>query len=83
MMVCAMRPILLRHQAGICGICGGPITGKPSIDHVIPFSRGGFDGPGNVVCACWRCNQRKGNRSPTGCEILWLYAVNLRMGLAT
>ena len=33
-------------------------------DHVIPKSRGGRDVWTNVVSACRRCNQRKGNRTP-------------------
>ena len=32
-----------------------------SRDHVLPTSRGGKDTWGNVVAACKRCNQRKGN----------------------
>ncbi len=31
-------------------------------DHVIPLSRGGTDRWENVVAACRRCNQHKGNR---------------------
>lgn len=33
-----------------------------SRDHVVPRSRGGEDRWENVVTACRRCNQRKGNR---------------------
>lgn len=54
-----------------------------SVDHVIPRARGGHDGAGNTVAAHIPCNVQKGDRSPTGCELLWLSAVNLRLGLAT
>jgi 5-methylcytosine-specific restriction endonuclease McrA len=34
------------------------------VDHVIPKDRGGTDSWENLVCACVRCNSRKGNRTP-------------------
>ncbi len=37
-------------------------TRELSIDHVAPLSRGGKSVWENVVCACLRCNARKGNR---------------------
>jgi len=45
-----------------------------SRDHVHPISRGGRDRWNNVVAACKRCNQHKGNRllSETGMELLAL-----------
>lgn len=46
-----------------CMYCGqlAPVTGL-SRDHVVPKSRGGRDRWENVVTACRRCNQHKGNR---------------------
>lgn len=35
-----------------------------SLDHVMPRSRGGESVWENVVCACLRCNVRKGSRTP-------------------
>lgn len=35
----------------------------PSIDHVVPLSKGGAHDMGNVKLACCRCNAIKGNRS--------------------
>ncbi len=32
-----------------------------SIDHIVPFSKGGEDEEANFVTACWRCNLKKGN----------------------
>ena len=48
----------------ICHICGEPVERKekaphpkaPTIDHVIPLSKGGHDTWRNVRCACWTCN---------------------------
>jgi 5-methylcytosine-specific restriction endonuclease McrA len=35
-----------------------------TIDHVIPKSLGGKDTWENLVCACMRCNSKKGDQSP-------------------
>jgi 5-methylcytosine-specific restriction endonuclease McrA len=48
------------HQCQYCGIRTGPVT----IDHVTPRVRGGEDTWENLVCACVRCNNKKGNRTP-------------------
>jgi 5-methylcytosine-specific restriction endonuclease McrA len=48
------------HQCQYCGIRTGPVT----IDHVIPKVRGGEDTWENLVCACVKCNNKKGNRIP-------------------
>lgn len=32
-----------------------------TVDHVVPLSRGGADGPSNWVLSCLQCNQRKGD----------------------
>jgi 5-methylcytosine-specific restriction endonuclease McrA len=44
-----------------------------TVDHIIPKSKGGKDTWGNLACACWRCNNRKANRSPheAGMKMLW------------
>lgn len=39
-------------------------TGKKMhLDHVIPISRGGNHSIGNLVPACWKCNQSKNNKT--------------------
>jgi len=48
------------HKCQYCGIRSGPVT----IDHVIPKVRGGEDTWENLVCACVKCNNKKGNRTP-------------------
>jgi len=48
-----------------CQYCGKKFpTSELSIDHVLPTSRGGKTTWDNVVCACVRCNVRKGGRTP-------------------
>ncbi|OQX94996.1 HNH endonuclease [candidate division KSB1 bacterium 4572_119] len=48
------------HQCQYCGKRTIPLT----IDHVIPRVRGGKDTWENLVCACIKCNNKKGDRSP-------------------
>lgn len=88
--------ILLHHlQDGICAICGAEIEVRQrqhyfddmlinyplgNLDHVVAKSIGGEIGLGNVVLTHSKCNTRKGNQPPTGCECIWLLAVNARLG---
>lgn len=57
------RKNILRRDNFRCVYCH---TTRPplTIDHVIPKSRGGGDSWENLVCACVRCNNRKGSRTP-------------------
>jgi 5-methylcytosine-specific restriction endonuclease McrA len=48
------------HQCQYCGRRTAALT----IDHVIPRVRGGKDTWENLVCACVKCNNKKGNRNP-------------------
>lgn len=36
---------------------------SPNLDHVVPWAKGGGNDPENLVCACWVCNQIKGDLS--------------------
>lgn len=48
-----------------CQYCGRSFVQRDlNLDHVVPLSRGGVSSWENVVCACIRCNSRKGNRTP-------------------
>jgi len=48
-----------------CQYCGKVFPQRElNLDHVIPLSRGGTSCWENVVCACIRCNTRKGARLP-------------------
>jgi 5-methylcytosine-specific restriction endonuclease McrA len=58
------RGVLARDQH-CCQYCGRHFPAHQlSLDHVIPRSRGGMTTWENVVCACLRCNVRKGGRTP-------------------
>ena len=46
------------HQCQYCGVRGVPMT----VDHIIPKTRGGADSWDNLVAACVRCNNTKGDR---------------------
>lgn len=48
-----------------CQYCGERLPlGKLTYDHVIPRSQGGRTTWENIVMACYKCNERKGNRTP-------------------
>ena len=58
------RNIFARDQ-NHCQYCGKKFpTSELSLDHVIPKSMGGEAAWENIVCACTRCNARKGGRTP-------------------
>ncbi|NOX54167.1 MAG: HNH endonuclease [Planctomycetes bacterium] len=58
------RNIFLR-DGNRCQYCGKRFASQDlSLDHVIPRSRGGQSTWENIVCACLRCNVRKGGRTP-------------------
>lgn len=59
------RRNLFARDANRCQYCGRRFrTTELSIDHVLPRSRGGRTLWTNVVCACMKCNVRKGGRTP-------------------
>ena len=48
-----------------CQYCGRRFRNSElNIDHVIPRSRGGRDSWDNLVCACVKCNIKKGSKTP-------------------
>lgn len=59
------RKMVLARDNYTCQYCGKRLPkSELTIDHVIPRSRGGKTEWSNVVVACRRCNQHKGNRTP-------------------
>lgn len=57
--------LLFRRDRNICMYCGEQFSvEKLTRDHIQPRSRGGQESWTNLVAACRRCNQRKGNRTP-------------------
>lgn len=61
---------VLQRDNFMCGICGEKIYPRhkwphplsPSIDHIVPLSRGGLHSFDNVQASHKTCNLRKGNR---------------------
>ncbi len=59
------RRNIFARDNNTCQYCGRRYsTSELSLDHVIPRSRGGSSTWDNIVCACMRCNVRKGGRTP-------------------
>ncbi|HYE63374.1 MAG TPA: HNH endonuclease [Phycisphaerales bacterium] len=59
------RRNLFARDRNKCQYCGRIFpTNDLSIDHVLPRAQGGGDSWENLVCACIRCNARKGGRTP-------------------
>lgn len=50
------RPIVLEASGGLCALCGGAAS---TVDHIIPWSRGGGSGLDNLQALCRPCNSRK------------------------
>lgn len=60
-----MRNFIIKRDGNVCQYCCRLIERERiTVDHVIPFSRGGKTVLENLVVACKRCNQRKGNLLP-------------------
>ena len=54
---------------GSCQYCSKRIClSESTIDHVVPKSKGGKNTWENVVLACEKCNQKKGNRLLENCS---------------
>jgi 5-methylcytosine-specific restriction endonuclease McrA len=59
------RRNLFARDRNRCQYCGSRLsTNELSLDHVVPRSQGGQNTWENIVCACVRCNVRKGGRTP-------------------
>jgi 5-methylcytosine-specific restriction endonuclease McrA len=77
------RKGVLERDCYRCAYCGrnmrdqhrrrGVKRTKPTVDHILPVSRGGKNTWTNTVCACPDCNQRKADRMPheAGMPLLW------------
>jgi hypothetical protein len=56
---------VLRRDGYRCRYCGTVAAdGELTIDHVLPVSLGGSDGPDNLVAACQGCNAGKASSNP-------------------
>lgn len=54
---------VLRRDNNVCQYCGS--NKRLTLDHVIPLSKGGQHKWDNVVTACYSCNQRQSDRTPS------------------
>lgn len=73
---------LIDAQGGVCGICGKKNDlWEMDVDHVTPRAAGGGN-TDNRVAAHRICNRKKADRAPTGCELIFLAGVNLRLSAA-
>lgn len=52
---------LFQRDGGKCGYCGDKAT---TMDHIFPKSRGGTETWLNMVSSCFKCNNKKNNRTP-------------------
>lgn len=57
------RKNILRRDNYKCAYCGRSDL-MLTVDHVVPKARGGSDSWENLVTACTRCNNIKGDRTP-------------------
>ncbi len=57
------RKNIIKRDGHRCMYCGRS-EGSMTVDHVIPKRMGGRDTWENLVCACTKCNNRKGDRTP-------------------
>lgn len=56
------KKMIQRHYDFQCVYCGS--FNNLTVDHVLPVSRGGKNTWENLVCACYSCNIKKGDRTP-------------------
>lgn len=61
---------VMRRDKSRCGYCG---EFAETVDHILPKSRGGLNTWGNLIAACFDCNQFKDDRTPeeAGMKLLW------------
>ena len=64
------RRNLYARDANRCQYCGRHFsTRELTIDHVVPRVQGGEHCWENLVCACVKCNAKKGGRTPAGAHL--------------
>lgn len=51
--------LLFEAQEGLCAYCGATLEANYHVDHIVPLSRGGGNGPDNICLACSFCNLSK------------------------
>ena len=86
------RRNIYARDSSRCQYCGKHFPTKDlTIDHVVPRVQGGEHTWRNLVCACVRCNTRKGGRTPSQAHMKLIRvpvqprrnpAITLRLGTA-
>lgn len=69
-----VRARIYQRDNFICLYCGRNMAKTVrvrSVDHVIPYTRGGSHRDDNLVTACKVCNAKKGNRTPSEAQMPW------------
>lgn len=56
------RRKVIESQGVVCAYCHCDCSDDPTVDHVVPVSRGGKSRMENLVVACRSCNSKKGDR---------------------
>ncbi|HMB04121.1 MAG TPA: HNH endonuclease, partial [Isosphaeraceae bacterium] len=71
------RRNIFARDGNHCQYCGKRFaTNELSLDHVLPRSRGGQAIWENIVCACLKCNVRKGGRTPIGVNLMCMEPID-------
>jgi len=55
---------LFAKQGGKCATCRKNIRDAYDVDHVMPLSKGGSNGPDNLQLLCPTCNRKKSTKRP-------------------
>ncbi len=58
-----LKPRLAELQGNVCCWHRHPIV-EPTLEHIVPLSRGGKDAPDNLAIACRLCNHARGSMMP-------------------
>jgi CRISPR/Cas system Type II protein with McrA/HNH and RuvC-like nuclease domain len=64
----ASRPRIYKRDNYECVYCGS--KKDLTLDHVVPKSRGGGNDWTNLVTSCFKCNLKKGNKTPEEAKMI-------------
>jgi hypothetical protein len=53
----------------------------PTFDHIIPVNRGGRKDVRNGLMKHQRCNEKREDALPTGCDLVWQLLVAAKLAL--
>lgn len=77
-------------QGGFCAGCGRPVSLQedapansplqPTFDHYDPACLGGPRNVRNGLLKHRRCNERRGAQLPNGCDMIWFWSVQAKLG---